>query len=92
MKEATGELNLTVIVAISIGVLAAFFFGVMWPLIHGNFQRTAQCNKAICDCSIKKRESIASNTGQTNRCVCATTKDKLQSGDESEIFYCPFKG
>jgi hypothetical protein len=26
MKEATGELNMTIIVSISIGILAAFFF------------------------------------------------------------------
>ena len=45
MKEATGELNLAVIVAISIGILAAFFFGVLWPMIHGNFEKNSQCNK-----------------------------------------------
>ena len=47
MKEATGELNLAVIVAISIGILAAFFFGVLWPMIDTNFQRNAQCNKKL---------------------------------------------
>ncbi len=92
MKEATGELNLAVIVAISIGILAAFFFGVLWPMIDNNFQRTAQCNKAVCNCSKEVRESAENQTGLANRCKCASTKDDLSSGDESKIFYCPFKG
>ena len=75
MKEATGELNLAVIVAISIGILAAFFFGVLWPMIDTNFQKNAE-----------------NQTGLANRCKCASTKDDLLSGDESKIFYCPFKG
>lgn len=90
MKEATGELNLAVIVAIAIGILAAFFFGSLWPTIHANFQKTAQCNKAVCDCSKSTRESIGNETGFSNRCKCAVSKSKLT--DENEIFYCPFKG
>ncbi len=50
MKEATGELNLAVIVAVSIGVLAAFFFGVVWPILDQDFKKNSQCNKAICNC------------------------------------------
>lgn len=51
MKEATGELNMAVVVAICIAILAVFFFSVIWPLIDGNFERTSQCSKAACDCS-----------------------------------------
>ncbi len=86
MKEATGELNMTVIVAISIGVLAAFFFGVLWPMINGNFQRNSQCSKALCNCSEAKRSEIENTTGQKNYCECTDSKDNAVK------FYCPFKG
>lgn len=86
MKEATGELNMTIIVSISIGILAAFFFGFLWPLINTNFQKTSQCNKAVCDCSSVARENIESETGQKNYCRC---HDKTS---EDNTFYCPFKG
>lgn len=86
MKEATGELNLAVGVAISIGILAAFFFGVLWPMINGNFQQTSQCNKAICDCSKDKRDEIERDTNRKGYCSCKS------SSDATETFYCPFKG
>ena len=50
MKEATGELNMTLVVAISIGVLATFFFTVLWPVLRGNFQAESNCSKATCNC------------------------------------------
>ncbi len=34
MKAATGELNLTVITIIAIGVVIAFFTGILWPQIR----------------------------------------------------------
>ncbi len=89
MKEATGELNMTVIVVISVGILSAFFFSFIWPMINSNFQATAQCNKAVCDCSESGRSWAKSKTGNKNFCKCAQTKEKLGS---SETFTCPFKG
>ena len=46
MKEATGELNMAVVVAKSIAILAAFFFRYFLPIIYNNFYRTSQCDKA----------------------------------------------
>lgn len=86
MKEATGELNMTIIVSISIGILAAFFFGFLWPIINNNFKTTSQCNKAICECSKKTRADIENQTGKKNYCLC---HDK---NEEDNTFYCPFKG
>ncbi len=86
MKEATGELNMTVIVSISIGILSAFFFGVLWPMISGNFERNSQCNKAVCNCSSETRSAIENETGNKNYCLCKSSKDS------QEEFYCPFKG
>ena len=36
MKAATGELNLTVITLIAIGLVIAFFVGILWPAIKDN--------------------------------------------------------
>ena len=55
MKEATGELNMTIVVAISIGVLATFFFTVLWPLLRGNFRAEANCSKATCNCGTETK-------------------------------------
>lgn len=78
MKEVTGELNTTVIVAVSVGVLAAFFFSYIWPMIKYNFQSTSQCDKASCNCSFDVRNQ---NDG---KCLC-------RIGDGQE-FTCIYKG
>lgn len=83
MKEATGELNMAVVVAISIAILAAFFFSYLWPLIDNNFQRTSQCNKAVCDCNL-----LVNNNG-IDYCTCWPEGSDRTS--ESE-FYCLYRG
>lgn len=39
MKEATGELNMTVVTIIAIGAIIAFFW-VMWPQIQDTIENT----------------------------------------------------
>lgn len=39
MKEATGELNMTVVTIIAIGAIIAFFW-VMWPKIQETINNT----------------------------------------------------
>ena len=48
MKEATGELNITVVVVISVGILIAFFYYTLWPMLNTNFEQNASCAKAVC--------------------------------------------
>ena len=36
MKEATGELNMTVVTIIAIAAIAAFFMTVIWPNIQSS--------------------------------------------------------
>lgn len=51
MKEATGELNMTVITVVAIAAVAAFFYAFVWPVIKENLERTTKCNSAVCnDC------------------------------------------
>ena len=92
MKEATVEINLAVIVMISIGVLMAFFFGVLWPMLDFNFTSTAQCNKAVCNCS---EESIRGLPGLHEvegimYCTCWDDEEEDRSSDNS--FDCLYRG
>lgn len=48
MKEATGELNMSVVVISSIAILSAFFYTVLWPMINENQNQQVNCSKAIC--------------------------------------------
>ena len=49
MKEATGELNMTVVVVVAVGVLAAFFYTTLWPMIKGSYISSSKCSDAVCD-------------------------------------------
>lgn len=76
MKEATGELNGTVIVTSTVAVLAAFFFIVLWPMIKEGLKDKTTCASAICD--------VGYNENGMAYCY--------NKGDESTVFECPYRG
>ena len=48
MKEASGELNMTVITIIAIAAIAAFFTLVIWPNIKGSINtQWSNINKSM---------------------------------------------
>ena len=49
MKEATGELNFTVVVVLAVSLMSAFFFTVIWPMLRENTNQAPKCNQAVCD-------------------------------------------
>ncbi len=51
MQEATSELNVTVVVAIIVGVFIAFFATVIWPMIKTGYKVQVDCDEAICVCN-----------------------------------------
>jgi len=77
MKEATGELNAAVVVVLAIGVLMAFFYYTLWPIMKENFNKNSQCSKAIC-------ENCATADCKTVKCH---TKEKPDFE-----FECTYKG
>lgn len=79
MKEATGELNTTVVVILLVAFLSSFFFGVLWPNIRGNFSANTKCDEAIC-------EKAPRSDGKTVNC---TYKEK--DGSTTNIV-CTWKG
>lgn len=46
MKEATGELNMTVITIVAIAALVTFFYLVIWPTIQTGMALTSACSSA----------------------------------------------
>lgn len=79
MKEATGELNMTVVIVVAVGILSVFFFGILWPNIKNTFIATNKCSDAICD----KRTL---NDGMV---TCKYYKNGKQQGAD---FKCVWKG
>jgi len=83
MKEATGELNATVVVVLAIGVLIAFFYYTLWPIIKTNFDKNSQCSKAICE----PCRDLSGNASTD----CNYVKCYVKS-NPTEKFECVYKG
>ena len=67
MKEATGELNITVITIIAIAAVAALFYAFVWPALRGSLL------KGNCDNLCGGDDSTASATaveGGNTLCTC----------------------
>lgn len=48
MKEATGELNMTVITVVAIAAVGAFFYAFVWPSIKNSISNNTKCADAVC--------------------------------------------
>lgn len=46
MREATGELNMTVIVIMAVAAVAGLFYVAIWPGIEANINRATWCASA----------------------------------------------
>ena len=79
MKQATGELNMTVVVVVAVGILAAFFYTTIWPVIKNSYISTSKCNDAVCDPS-----SVSDGMA-----TCVYYKNGSPVGDS---FKCVWKG
>ena len=77
MKQAMGDLTSGIVVLVAIGILIAFFYYTLWPILKQNFDAESQCSKAIC-------ESCPTSDCEYVRCHL---KDK-----PSEFFECVYKG
>ena len=52
MKEATGELNMTVVTVVAIAAVAAFFYAFVWPGIRASITNSTRCANAVnCQCT-----------------------------------------
>ena len=79
MKEATGELNTTVVTVILVASIASFFYFTIWPMLQNNLNQNVGCSKAIC---------LKENRHEDGTVDC-TIYDT--NGSKSTI-RCPWKG
>ena len=84
MKEATGELNMTVVTVVAIAAVAAFFYAFVWPAIKANINRNTNCANAICPATCTA--SVCScqyvdNNGSTQSVSCTNNSKNDKTGN-----------
>ena len=81
MKEATGELNMTVVTVVAIAAVGAFFYAFVWPNIKRTIQASTYCSTAQC----------ASCTASGTTTTCTDCKAYNESGTATWSGKCTFK-
>ena len=81
MKEATGDLNMTVVVVLIVAVLVAFFSMTIAPMVLHNIKNEANCSDAICSCTAAEKEN--------GICSCRYIDKKTHKVTNLS---CPYKG
>ena len=79
MKEATGELNMTVVTVLAIGAIATIFYTLVWHLIKSNITNKTNCANAVCGTCGATEPGVASCTyiddsGDSKNISCACNK------------------
>ena len=80
MKEATGELNMTVVTVVAIAAVGAFFYFFIWPGIQAGLSR----NTCLNLCPGGELDTSQGRGGvdiDSKTCYCADG-DPIQFGDE----------
>ena len=85
MKEATGELNMTIIIVIAVSLLIAFLYYTLWPVLHSNFEANSGCSRAIC-------ENPCGTSGNQTCSEALETLVKCHLPNSTEEIRCPWKG
>ena len=80
MKEATGELNMTVITVIAIAAVAALFYAFVWPMIQRTIvQRT--CDTYGPGYTAKEDKSGTTASEKTSKWICECTDQTQCKGN-----------
>lgn len=77
MKEATGELNMTVVTVVAIAAVAAFFYAFVWPAVRINIINSTKCASAI--------NCVPETAGKTVKCDYLDEDGKIAA----EPIICP---
>ena len=84
MKEATGELNMTVITLVAIAAIGAVFYFVVWPLVQQTLV-TQTCRTTYGPDFKAQKNGSTDSTGQSQAKIykwkCCDTKNKCYSVD-----------
>lgn len=81
MKEATGELNMTVITIVAIGALMGFFYLIIWPNLKQSMALNSACNSAGASTKQNSGKTIyESGTAGTEGYIHCTSAYAASSG------------
>lgn len=84
MKEATGELNMTVVTIVAIAALVAFFYLVIWPTIQRGMALTSACSSA--------GGAVFSTTLDDGSTITCTADNTKTATNEAKCTYKDQKG
>ena len=80
MKEATGELNMTVITVVAIAAVGAFFTVFIWPRIKNSVTSSTNCASAYgCDANNKNCKYRDENNNEQTGLDCSSYYKKNQT-------------
>ena len=74
MKEATGELNMTVITVVAIAAVGLLFTVFVWPNIQSNLALSTACSQVNNKGNYKIEDGTASNANGFASCSAYTCK------------------
>jgi hypothetical protein len=81
MKEATGELNMTVVTIVAVAALLAFFYVVIWPNLQAGMALSSACSAANgTDYSVQNEDgSKISCSKSTKKCTYTAKSGKVST-------------
>lgn len=83
MKEATGELNMTVVTIVAIAAVAALFYVFLWPVIQKSIVGQT-CKTYGTDWKAWKIEEVdTGSNAKANKWVCCPSTVGANPGSES---------
>ncbi len=84
MKEATGELNMTVVTVVAIAAIMAFFYLLIWPTI-----KTGLALQSACSASNGENYEVTSGDGtitcKDGKCTFTDANNKQSSKDCNNV-------
>ena len=70
MKEATGELNMTVVTVVAIAAVGGFFYAFVWPSIRAGLMKNTCSNVCPVGDDQSRSVSVAKGENDTYTCTC----------------------
>jgi len=68
MKEATGELNMTVVTVVAIAAVGTFFYAFVWPNIKTGLMKNTCSN--VCPAGDENKKASVKKDGDNYTCTC----------------------
>lgn len=84
MKEATGELNMTVVTVVAIAAVGAFFYAFVWPGIKATITASTNCASAVCPSGDTDHCTYVDSNNATKEVNCTSYFKKAEAKEANE--------